>query len=416
MDDDRAGAAGGASRAARPQDLRSRNLASLLSLIYGSDEPLSRAGLAHQTGLNRSTVSRLIDELVDHGFVAESAPVPGQRGRPGVPLMPTGERWLALGLELNVQHLAARLITLDGRVVFDHTQEGDHASLEPDEALRSLTRLARRAARVLPAGAILVGARLAVPGLVDTHRNLLLRAPNLGWRDVAPVPSLAAALRLPEPAVTIGNEADCAALSVARQRPGLPSGFEDFLYVSGEVGIGPALVRQGRVTPGRHGWAGEIGHLCIDPSGPRCACGATGCLETFAGQSALHAAAGVDDRTSLRRALAAREPRALQALREAARAVGIALSSALNLLDVTTIVLGGHLGELADELQPGISRELSLRVLSAPLQPPQLIGEPVTHTAAATGAAWAILETVLAHPVGHFPPAGDRDDTAVPHG
>lgn len=122
------------------------------------------------------------------------------------------------------------------------------------------------------------------------------------------------------------------------------------------------------------------------------------------------------DRTSLRRALAAREPRALQALREAARAVGIALSSALNLLDVTTIVLGGHLGELADELQPGISRELSLRVLSAPLQPPQLIGEPVTHTAAATGAAWAILETVLAHPVGHFPPAGDRDDTAVPHG
>ena len=91
----------------------------------------------------------------------------------------------------------------------------------------------------------------------------------------------------------IGNEADLAARTVAESAPGRPGDLSDFIYLSGEIGIGGAVVVDGRGMAGRHGWAGEIGHVSVDPDGPACPCGSTGCLERYAGKDAILSAAGL---------------------------------------------------------------------------------------------------------------------------
>ena len=387
-----------AGSAARQSRLRSLNLATVLAGVYAAAEPPSRADVAAATGLTRSTVSRLVDELIAYGLVAELEPViAGQRGRPAVPLVPASGSWLGLGLEVNISHLAARLVDLAGNVAGQRYVARDRAA-SASEDLAAVAGLGRELLASAPVGARLAGVEVALPGLVDAEGGVLLRAPNLGWRDVPAADLVAEALGVPRASVGIGNESDFAALTVARIAPGRPSELSDFLYIFGEVGSGSALVRHGRLVSGRHGWAGEIGHVCVDPDGAVCGCGARGCLETVAGQRALNAAAGVTDADALAAALASGDPRARAAMDAAARALGVAVAGALNLLDVSLVVLGGHLGERVDALLPLLQPELTSRVLSAPFDPPTVATVSLDAAPPALGAAYAALERVIRDP------------------
>jgi predicted NBD/HSP70 family sugar kinase len=388
-----------AALGARQSSLRSLNLATVLKQLYGAPTPSSRADIAAATGLTRSTVSRLVDELIVHGFARDLDPIfDGQRGRPAVPLAPPIATWAGVGLEVNISHLAARVVDLGGRVVTERIVAGQYAGTLPADTLDALAKLAREALADVPLTTRIAGVQLALPGLVDAARGVLLRAPNLGWHNVTPAPALAEVQGLVGLPLGLGNEADFAALTVARTAPAHPAGYTDFLYLSGEVGIGSSLVSHGAVMTGRHGWAGEIGHVCVDPWGPVCACGARGCLERYAGQHALTAAAGVPDTDALVAALEAGDSQAMDAADQAARALGVALSGALNLLDVSHVILGGHLGVLAPYLRPGILAELDVRVLSAPFEAPTVEAISLDAAPAALGAAYVALEDLLARP------------------
>ncbi|NEE32616.1 ROK family protein, partial [Streptomyces sp. SID7982] len=101
-----------------------------------------------------------------------------------------------------------------------------------------------------------------------------------------------------------------------------------FLYLTGEIGVGGALVLNGELLRGAHGFAGEIGHVVVDPAGPECRCGSRGCLEQYAGQAALLRAAGIAEIggasgvLELERRAAAEDPRAVAAIGEAGRMLG----------------------------------------------------------------------------------------------
>ena len=316
-----------------------------------------------------------------------------------MPLVAAKGTVVALGFEVNVSHLAARVADLAGTVIAERIVTGSYRGARPEDVFREVTGLGLACLAEVPSEAGLAGVQLALPGLVDAAGSILLRAPNLGWSGVKPRGLLAAGgLDLTGIAFGVGNEADYAAFTVAQDAPGRPSGMDEFLYVSGEVGIGSAVVTHGDVMAGRHGWAGEIGHVCVDISGPLCACGARGCLECFAGQQALLDAAGAADRVALSAALAAGDPTALAAIQSAATALGIALSGALNMLDVSLVVLGGHLGELAEYLAPTVREELRVRVLAAPFEEPQVETVSLDQAPAALGAAYAGLNGVLRSP------------------
>ena len=177
--------------------------------------------------------------------------------------------------------------------------------------------------------------------------------------------------------------------------------MRDFVYLSGEIGIGGAVVLDGRVMTGQHGWAGEIGHVTVDPDGPACPCGSTGCLERYAGRHAILDAAGMDrDSTAadIATAAASGDARATEALGRAARALGIAVAGVLNVLDIPAVVLGGHLGQIADLLRPELERQLRTRVMSARWAAPTIVPAPVDLAPGATGAAMLELSLVLDQP------------------
>jgi predicted NBD/HSP70 family sugar kinase len=259
---------------------------------------------------------------------------------------------------------------------------------------RKVTGSADRAVRI-------AGVGLALPGLVDRTAGPVRLAPNLGWRDVDVATMFRTELAgsgdsltmLLDNEATLAARAECDALRA--------QGLHTFLYLSGEVGVGGALVLDGSIFGGRHGWSGEIGHTVIDPDGPLCRCGATGCLEQYAGKDALMRTAGLDlslPIDHLQRAAAAGDPAAVASFDAAARALGTAIANAVNLIDVETVVLGGLYATLAAELVPGIERVLEQRVLAAPWSQMRVRSAVVREAAAMTGAASAVLTQVIDRP------------------
>lgn len=400
----------GAGVGARQGTIREHNLALLTQQLFGAGIPLSRAALAARTGMTRSTVSRLVDDLLAAGILREEEAVShGGRGRPAVPLLPARRTLLGLGLEVNVDFLAARALDLSGEVVAEEVVHDDLRGSDPTQVLARTGDLARAVARRAGrTGGRVVASALALPGLVQRGSGRLLLAPNLGWTDVDPLAGLGDTDGLGD-VVAVVNEADAGAIAAARPRRNGPQLPQTFLYVSAQVGIGAATVSRGVVEAGTHGWAGEIGHVAVVPDGPRCRCGATGCLEQYAGKEALAEAAGLPPTAEAEELLevalrdgAAGEP-ARAALDRAAWALGVVLAGAVNLLDVGDIVLGGEYVPLAEQLRPGIEAELAARVLAAPWTTLAVHAAEHVVAASATGAALQALAEVVQHPARWVP-------------
>jgi predicted NBD/HSP70 family sugar kinase len=346
------------SSPARQRSLRDHNLALALQVVAQADEPVSRAQIAVATGVTRATASALVEELLLADLVQE-VPLPrtARSGRPATGIALSGALG-GLGLEINVDHLTVMVVDLTGAVVHEQVVAGDLRGRPATEVLREAGTLARRALKA--SGLRVTGAAVAVPGLLDGDRLL---APNLGWRDV----DVRRHLRIGLP-TTLDNEANFAALAeVTPER-------SSFLHVSAEIGIGAGIVIEGRLFRGTRGWSGEIGHIPVDPTGPRCRCGANGCLEVLAGQEALEA----------------RGPDAV------ASTLGTALAGVLNVLDISTVVLGGVYAEHAEALIPTITAELNDHVLWADLQPPEVLVGRYGTGGAALGAATSVVRDTLA--------------------
>ncbi|KUL30559.1 ROK family protein [Actinoplanes awajinensis] len=364
----------------RQSSIRAHNLALLLNTVANSADPPSRAALATVTGLTRATVSALVDDLIAGGLLTELDPPPRTgAGRPAAGLALTAAGPAGLGCEINVDYLAACVVDLTGAVRQRFTEHADQRPAAAPDALAALGRLAARARLAAEAeGLVVAGMALAVPGLVSPT-GLVRVAPNLGWQDVDAPTLLRGVPEIADLPVVVDNEANLAALGELR----VAGAEATFLYVSGEIGIGAGLVIDGELYRGVRGWSGEIGHLTVYPDGRPCRCGSRGCLEQYAGQEAL----------------TADEPLASAAL-------GIALSAAVNLLDVPMIVLGGAYALHFERLRAGIETELRRRVLTAGLAPVTLRAARLGTDAAVRGAADSVIRGVRDDPAGWLRRAG----------
>lgn len=382
------------------QNLRAHNLSLALRHILANPGAINRAGIAAQTGISRATMSRLVDELIATGLVEESDDKlsTGGRGRPTSVLSPASGTVIALGLQVNISVLGAYLVDLSGNVLARETLEGDFSGSDPQATLRKLARMGRRVLREgREEGTTFLGSALALPGLVSG--DTLVTAPNLGWKNI-PFDELTHPLH--DLHVTlIANEADLAAFAVAHPRPGVPEGPASFIYVSGEVGIGGGLVINHQPLSGAHGWSGEIGHICVEPQGNVCSCGARGCLETIAGLKALCRAAGLEDESSARELtqLAGHSAKAQDALANAGHALGQALAGVVNTVDISQVYLGGLVAETALYLLPTLHEELETRVLQAPWYAPAIDILPSSEDLSLRGGAFQILEGILDDPI-----------------
>ena len=351
--------------------------------------PSTRSELAAHTGLAKATVGVIVADLEAARAVAEEGSRPGVRGRPGRPVALRGERFVSLGLELNVDYVSAVVLDLAGGVVSSTSRSGGTS-----DDLRDLARSALDA-HVGP-DSVLVGTTLAVPGLVRGDNRTVAWAPNLhvDWDDL----SDALATLVPG-TVDVSNDANCAAY--AESHHGAARGTSHSLYVTGTVGIGAGIVQDGELVRGGAGFAGEVGHMAVGDSGALCGCGRRGCWEASIGLHAMLAAVGMPELdTPLRSAEAVAERARTDAsvragLERVGRDVGLGIAVLSTVLDPQVVVMGGYFAALGDLVLDPARRTLDERLVSAAQVRPELLTSTLGIEAAALGAAEQSFGPVL---------------------
>lgn len=384
-------------------DVRRSNLALVLGRVAQSPSGshLTRAQIAASTGLTKASVSSIVLDLLDAGILREIGLNPqGERGRPGVGLELNRARGV-IGMEINVDYIAAGVTDLSGAVMMQEFRELDNRDSESAPVLAALADLAAEVrAAAMEKGVEILGGGLAVPGLVDAATSTVIAAPNLGWQDIKlDLGRLIPRLPL---GVTLFNEANAAALAELARGP---AGRHDFLYVSGEVGVGGGLVIRSELFTGPEGHAGEVGHIVVDPEGSRCSCGGTGCLETVAGQDAIFLAAGIagkgkarsESMAALVAALGQGKPEALRAVERAGQALGVAVASTARVVNIGAVVLGGHFAVLERWLRPSLAESLA-RYAPGKIMPEHITTAAVGEGAAVLGAAGSVVRSLVDAP------------------
>lgn len=398
---------------ARLSRIRGHNLSLVLRHLNAAG-PSSRAQIASATGLTKAAVSSLVAELLGLGLVAEPGlQVRGEHGRPGSVVMVNSTSWAGLGLEINVDYMAACVIDLGGQTRFHRVDVVDNRAA-PEKAISRLAVIARKAFDAAAAQELVVcGLGVAVPGVVDPGNGLLLLAPNLGWHDLPVAELLGRRLGIEPDRIDMDNEANLAAL--AELWFGQGAAWGNYLQVSGEIGVGAGIVSDGQVSRGAHGFAGELGHISLDMNGPACPCGGRGCLERYCGQEAILQAAGLDSTPttstgqpdgsldSLVAALEAGDAQPLRAVRNAGRALGMGVAGAVNLLDVDTVVLGGAYSPLAPWLAGPFAETLRQNTIVARWAPIRIEISGLGSEAAVRGAAGMATQRVLSQPAAITP-------------
>ena len=397
------------------EDLRNHNLSVTLDTLLRAQKPMSRADLAKETGLTKATLSLLASMLIESGVVQEGEPVVSTTyGRPSTPLEIRGGSIAGIGLQINTDGYGCLALDLNGDTLGREWVSEDMTGTDPYEIFAKLdamtfpleSRLKRRGCKV-------VGAGLALPGIV-TDDMWLLVARNLGWENVN-LTRFNVVRRLD---VAAGNEAKMAAIA---QIPGYATErasflnvvdrTDSFIYLSTDIGIGGAVVRDGEVVMGSHGFAGEIGHLSVAMNGPLCSCGRHGCLEAFAGRRALVEAAGIaedGDATSseaidmfLQRWRAG-DSDVAKVVDQAADALVSAIASAVNLVDVDTVLLGGLWTHFGDEPATVLEGRVRSEILGYPNARIRVFVPPVALHPSLYGAAEMGLRRFIENPLGYM--------------
>ncbi|GAY13683.1 ROK family protein [Mycobacterium sp. shizuoka-1] len=361
------------TRAARigtnTDDVRRRNLSLMLTLVHRHGA-LSRAELTRRTGLSRSTVKDLVEELVALGLVAESQAAATQVGRPS-PLVCPQPKTLCVAVNPEIDAVTVGLVALGGMVLQTHRYPTDGAPT-PDAAVAIAASAVDLLRSQLDPGCAITAIGAAVPGLVHGGSAVRL-APHLEWHDADFGQMLHAATDLP---VFAANDANAGA--IAEHIFGRHHNADHMIYVNGGAGgIGAGFVVAGELLAGLAGYAGELGHTYVGGDG-RCHCGNIGCLETQVSQSG-------------------------QAIDRQAKYLGIALGNAVNMLNPGLIVLGGFLRvfpELAGDL---LAAEMARHSLRAARDLVRVVPASLGAETLMIGAAELAFAPLLADPAAVVP-------------
>ncbi|MGX1274143.1 ROK family protein [Streptomyces phaeoluteigriseus] len=313
-----------------------------------SHGPLTRLEMARRTGLSAAAVTKAVRPLIESGYLVEDADagagaaVRPALGRPATPVRVDGGRALFIGVKLTGDEIIGVLTDLCCRILL--ARRVPLADRHPEVVLAATADLVRELLTEADGyGVRVAGLGIAVSGDVDRAEGVVRYSPFLEWRDVALARLAAAVTGLP---VTVDN--DVRALTVAEQWFGAGVGLSDFAVVTVGAGIGCGLVVHGRVVAGTHGVAGEIGHVTVDPGGPRCHCGNRGCLEAVAADGAILAriretgGTEVSDTAEAVERARQGDTGAREAYARAGNAIGRGIATVANLLGPARVIISGE--------------------------------------------------------------------------
>lgn len=400
-----------ALRRINQDDLRNHNLSVVLNTMLRSTTPLSRADLAKETGLTKATISLLIGMLLDHRVVKEGVPaVQSAYGRPSTPVIIAGGSVCGIGIQINTDGYGYVVLDLDGGVVAERWIEGVLQHADATVLFNELgAMLDEQTETLMEQGYTIAGTGLALPGLVTENGHLLM-ARNLGWEDL----DLHQFDVMRKLNIMVGNESDMAAIAqlpgYATQRTdeGIVGPNSSYLYISTDIGIGGAVVRNGRVVSGDHGYAGEVGHLSVQMDGPLCRCGRHGCVEAYAGRRSMVELAGIahgDDAASqdafnrFCEQVTQGDERAVTVFHDACEALASMITSMINVGDLDTAILGGAWSHINAETLVRMTHTVQEQILARAAMRVKILSATTVTRPALYGAAEVGLRTFIDSPL-----------------
>jgi predicted NBD/HSP70 family sugar kinase len=394
--------------AAAEDSVRARPLADAVLRLIWQERTISRAEIARRADLSRSTVSEVVGALLPTGLVTEGGPGESLGGRRPIMLRFEDDACCILGAEMGASHVAVALTDLRGRV--RHWEHRSHpVRTDPDGTRKLLAELCETSlATQRGAARRLVGVGLAVAAPVDPLQPFTLSEVVLpAWKGRSGLEALGERFGVP---VMVDNDANLGAL--AEYWWGAGRNVRDFAYVKVGTGVGSGHVIAGELYRGSTGFAGEIGHLSIDPQGEPCICGLRGCLATHVGSPALVQRArtllpeypgsmleGVDVTiTSIEAAALAADPLALRVMREAAEYLGVAVAGMLNLMNPSVVIVGGGITGLGDRFLEPLRETVRQRTRVSSAGATTIVMSELGPQTVAVGAASLVLKAALANP------------------
>lgn len=404
-------AVGGIRDPADRASIRRANLGMILRHLQDRG-PRSRTLLAEETKLPKATISSLIAELSELGLVREGdfERDTGNIGRPRQSVELYGHGVCGVGVEINVDYVAAIALDLCGNIVFDRRTAVDALKLGPVGTLAAVVTLTGEALKdIRSQGIEPVGVTVAVPGGTDAESGSITMSANLGWHDIPVTSALREGLGGQAPPIGIRNDAQLG--TIAEYVAVAGTGVRDMLYITGDIGVGGGIVSSGQEMLGFRGAACEIGHMPFNPEPVLCGCGRRGCWETLIGLSGLLAhAADPDDAVrdpwtdreqrlaEIRRRAEAGDERTLAALREISASLGYGTALLVDILDPKLVVFGGYFAYLGDFLLEDIQRTLDSRILGSAVGSATVARSKHRFTSALRGGAQLALEAVYQDP------------------
>ena len=393
-------------RRATRSTARQINRQILLNLVR-EHQPISRADLARRMSIGRGVVTSLIAELIEEGAIFEGDTIEAPRGRkPRMLYVRTHDR-LVVSIDVRLSRTYLMLNDLSGQQIALETFD---TIFEPAKLAKELVRRVKRMLDAHGAAGRCEGIGLVVPGLVDRRTGRVLNAPQLGWRDVDLRGPIAAGTGLP---VQIENAPiACALAHMWLGQHGMGDG--DFVYVTVSDGVGAGIVVNGQVVRGRDQTAGEFGHIPIVPDGPRCLCGRLGCWEVYTSNIAtLSRYLGREVSASAPRAQLQAMPltmtdlvgranagdaRAIAAIEETARYLGLGIGIIINTLNPGKIFIGGEITGAWDRIEPIVRGVVAERVLTEAAARTPIIPEPAGSLPRLRGATALVAAPLFAAP------------------
>jgi len=351
-----------------------RNINRQIVLNYVRERgPISRSEISHETALQRSTVSLIIDDLKTQGLIDE---IEGEStgGRPPMLLCLRAAGSMAIGIDVGTSDSTIATSDLAGRVLKRETFATD-----PDKDIMG-QRIISCVQNLIKTDPEIEGIGVSLPGLVDPETGNAFFIPHFKWRDWTIAHELRQATGLP---VIVDNDANAAALAeLWLGRPEIHH-VRDFILVLVEEGLGTGIVFDGQIYHGMSGAAGEFGHMTIGKGAPvACAAGSHECWEAFASERAALARYTYDSQANsisfaqLVELALGGDKYARKALIETAYYLGLGISNLLKALSPEAIIVGGQISRawplIANELREAVAQSSICR------------GLPLAHVIAST--------------------------------